>query len=100
MDDTEVVVRMGWAFQARIPRNRLVRAWVGSDAWFFGIGVHTNLRGRWVVNGSPDRIVSLEVDPPAPGRALGVPVRVRRLDVSLEDPQGFLNALKAPHLPR
>ena len=91
---------MGWGFQAGIARDQIVSAKPGSGEWFFGVGIHTNLRGRWVVNGSLQRIVALDMAPPAWGRCLGVPIRVHRLDISLEDPQGFLNALKAPHLPR
>jgi hypothetical protein len=37
--------------------------------------------------------VVLAIDPPARARVLGVPVRVRELAISLEDPVGFAAAL-------
>ncbi len=100
VDDSSVTVRMGWAFRASIPRTSIVQAQADDVPWLFGIGVHTNLRGRWVVNGALDQIVSLEISPPAPGRTLGFPIRVRRLDVSVEDPGGLLRALGRSHIPR
>ncbi len=100
VDDSSVTVRMGWAFTATIPRASIVQAQADGVPWLFGIGVHTNLRGRWVVNGAPDHIVTLEISPPAPGRALGFPIQLRRLDVSLDDPAGLLRVLARPHMPR
>ncbi len=57
-----------------------------------GWGVH-GWRGRWLVNGSSHGIVVLGIDPPARARTLGLPVRLRELAVSLEDPVGFAAAL-------
>jgi hypothetical protein len=93
LDDAELRVRMGVSFRARIPRSSLRDAARGGSAWL-SIGVHANLRfDSWLVNGSPRGIVWLHVDPAGRGRALGIPVRVRRLGLSLEQPEAFLATL-------
>ena len=93
VDDREVRIRMGWAFRAAIPRRQVakVRRWEGR--WCWGIGVHTNFRGRWLVNGSCQGIVVLDLAPPVRGRALFVPNQIRMLGLSLADPDGFVAAL-------
>jgi hypothetical protein len=45
------------------------------------------------VNGSSHGILVLAIDPPERARVLGVPVRVRELAISLDDPVGFAAAL-------
>jgi hypothetical protein len=95
VSDEDLQVHMGWGFHARIPRrsikqaNRLRRR---RDIWY-AVGIHTLLRGRWIVNGSLQGVVTLELAPPVPARAYGVPIHLRWLAVSLEDPEGFLAAL-------
>jgi hypothetical protein len=84
---------MGWAFHADIPLasvagSRRYRGLVG------GIGVH-GWRGRWLVNGAATGLVDLDIEPPARGYVLGVPVRLRLLRLSLERPDDFLTALAA-----
>lgn len=59
-------------------------------------GVHTDLRGSWLVNGSASGIVDLRLDPLAHGRMAGIPITVRRLGLGLQDPEGFLDALGVP----
>jgi hypothetical protein len=85
-----LAVRMGWAFRASIPRSSIAGVRRRGDAWW-GTGVHGG-RGRWLVNGSVRGIVAVEVDPPARGGVLGVPVTLRALLVSLDDPDGFVAA--------
>jgi hypothetical protein len=89
-EDT-IRVAMGWAFRALIPRSSVRRISKDRNMWR-GIGVH-GWRGEWLVNGSVSGIVTLEIDPPARALVIGVPVRLRELHVSLEDPDGFLAAL-------
>jgi hypothetical protein len=91
IDRTTVRVRMGWAFQTKIDRASIVRAVADSNK-YGGIGVH-GWRGTWLVNGSVSGIVTITIDPPAPARVLGFPIRLRTLYVSLEDPTGFLSRL-------
>ena len=63
LTSTELQVRMGWAFDARIPRSSIRTAKHHRDVWW-AIGVHTDLRGSWLVNGSATGIVELTIDPP------------------------------------
>ena len=89
---TEMHVRMGWAFRARVPRTaitgaRPVTGRVG------GIGVH-GWRGRWLVNGSMEKIVGIDIDPAVRAVATGIPVHLHYLSLSLENPDAFLAALK------
>ena len=91
VDFDTVRATMGWAFRSTIPRPSIVKAYKDRNMWG-GIGVH-GWRGRWLVNGSVSGIVTMEIDPPARGWVIGVPVRLRKLHVSLEDPDAFLAEL-------
>jgi hypothetical protein len=86
-----VRVRMGWAFGAALPRTSIRSARrVPRNA--ISIGVH-GWRGRWLVNGAAGPLVAVAIDPPAPARVLGVPVRLRELVVSVDDPDALIRAL-------
>jgi len=95
LTSTDLLVRMGWAFEARIPRTSIRTATHHRDVWW-AIGVHTDFHGSWLVNGSATGIVALAIDPPA--RAFGVllPVKVTNLGLGLQDPDGFLRSLGVP----
>ena len=91
IDDEHVRVRMGWGFYAHIPLASIQR--VGTTVRpFFAWGAH-GWRGRWLVNGSSKGIVALEIDPPARGWAIGCPLRLRVVYISLADRDGFITAL-------
>lgn len=87
------------SFKLDIPRGsvrsvRRSQARVGRTS-----GVHGR-RGRWLVNGSAEGLVEFAVDPPchiSPSIdtlfGLG-PSRVDQLTVSLDDPDGFIAAVK------
>jgi hypothetical protein len=92
---TELYVRMGWAFEARIPRASIRTASRWHD-WPWAIGVHGNFRGSWLVNGSATGLVQLTIDPPASGRTVFIPLTIRWLGLGLQDPDGFLAALGVP----
>jgi hypothetical protein len=92
LDERELRVRMGWGFRTAIPLAS-VRSVNRSPNRWSGIGVH-GWAGRWLVNGSVKGIVRMEIDPPGRARVLGVSVRLRTLEVSLEDPEGFIAALQ------
>jgi hypothetical protein len=64
------------------------------DGRVTGWGVH-GWRGTWLVNGSADGLVRLDIDPPVKARTAMVPVRLRTLRVSLADPTAFLADLAA-----
>lgn len=89
--DRDVTVKMGWAFRATIDRST-IRSVEDDHDPVWGWGAH-GWRGRWLVNGSSSNIVRVEIDPPAPARTAGFPVKLRTLRVSLEDPERFTTAL-------
>mgnify|MGYP001107131304 CR=1 FL=1 len=89
--DDEVHVRMSWAFRATFPRSAVV-ATRRLASKPLSRGVH-GLFGRWLVNGSGDRILVLELRPTQRARVLGVPVRLRELLVSVDDPEALAERL-------
>ena len=91
VEGDRVRVRMGWSFQADIPRSSITGA-EASTGFVGGIGVH-GWRGQWLVNGAAKGLVTINIDPPARGRVLGVPVRLRTLRVSVESPDELLAVL-------
>jgi hypothetical protein len=95
VDDDSVRVRLGWGFTASVPRRSISAARRSPDLRGITAGAH-GWRGRWLVNGSREGMVHLEVDPPVRAWTLAIPVSLSQLDVSLEDPAGFLAALGAP----
>ena len=93
LEPADVAVRMGWAFRSRIPYGHIRRLHPDRDM-HGGIGVH-GWRGLWLVNGAVSGIVTLEIDPPVRARVLGLPIRLRTLHLSLEDPAGLIAALRS-----
>jgi hypothetical protein len=91
VDDDEVRVRMSWAFHAVIPRASIQSATPYSGP-VYGWGAH-GWRGAWLVNGSSKNLVDLEIAPPARARTLVFPLRLRKLRVSVVDPDGLIDAL-------
>ena len=86
-------IRLGWLFRATIPRAAVASGRHHADM-FGGWGAH-GWRGRWLVNGSSKGIVELDLQPRQRAWLLGVwPIRLRSLYVSLNDPNGFLAAVK------
>lgn len=49
--------------------------------------------GRWLVNGSGEGILALDLEPAQQARVLGVPVRLRQLLVSVDDPDALAERL-------
>lgn len=87
-------VRMGWMFRADVPLASVAGA-RPHQGMVGGIGVH-GWRGLWLVNGGTKGVVDVTIDPPAKARVLGVPVKLRELQVSLECPEEFVAALSGP----
>jgi hypothetical protein len=83
LDPELVRVRMGWGFRADVPRSSIRSVRRVRNA--VSIGVH-GWRGRWLVNGAAGPLVALAIEPPAPARTLGIPIRLRELIVSVDDP--------------
>jgi hypothetical protein len=88
----EVVVRMAWAFRARFARST-VESTVPVDTKPLSRGVH-GFAGRWLVNGSGDGILRINLSPPQRAYTLGFPVRLRELMVSVEDPRALAFAVR------
>lgn len=95
LDDTDLDVRLGWAFHVHLPRTSITSA-AEDHRRVYGWGAHTSFHGRWLVNTSSRGLVRLTVDPPAQGRCSGLPITVRELRLSLQDPDAFLAALGNP----
>ena len=91
--EQEEEVRMGWAFRARFPRTAVARV-----SRFSGRpisrGVH-GMFGRWLVNGAGDRVAAIQLEPVQRARVMGVPVRLRELLVSVDDPEDLAQRLQA-----
>ena len=87
-------VRMGAGFRADVPRSS-IRSAAPETLRVGSRGAH-GWRGRWLVNTSGMGLVRLTIDPPARGKVLGVPVRLRELILSLEDPDTFRQDLRVP----
>ena len=82
---------MSWGFRADVPR-RSIRSVRPERNAYLSLGVH-GWRGRWLVNGAAGPIVALEIEPPVRARVIGVPVRLRELFVSVEDPDAVIAEL-------
>jgi hypothetical protein len=96
LDDDAIHVRLGWAFSGRIPRSLVAKAGLGRPpALRLTAGAH-GWGGRWLVNGSADGIVTMDLSERVRAFVSGFPIRLKELSVSLEDPEGFLAALGAP----
>lgn len=91
--DGEVRVEMGRSFRARFPELAVIST-RRHEGWTLSRGVH-GFAGRWLVNGSGRGIVEIELAPGQRASVLGFPVKLRQLLVSLEDPEGLLEALPA-----
>ena len=91
VDGGEVRVRMSWGFAAQFPKSavkgvsRLARKPISR-------GVH-GFAGRWLVNGSGNGIVIIDLDPAQRGYVMGFPVKLRQLMVSMEEAEQFMVVL-------
>lgn len=88
LGEDHLTVKMGWAFRAKVARAS-IRAATPYSGIPGGIGVH-GFGGRWLVNGSTAGIVTMDIDPIARAYVMGVPVKLRRLSISLEEPERFI----------
>ena len=84
-------VRQGAFFQASVPLSSIIGA-SRYTKHTVSRGAH-GWGGRWLINGSGEGLVSLNISPGAKGRVLGVPVTMRELILSLEPPDEFIAAV-------
>jgi hypothetical protein len=87
-----VQVRLGWAFLADFPRSA-VRSAVVDERRVISLGAH-GWRGRWLVNTSTSGLVTMHLDPVQRARVVGIPVSLRWLTVSVEDPDALVRTLE------
>lgn len=92
VDDEGVSVRMAWGFSTRFPLSS-VAGTSRLDSSPISRGVH-GFAGRWLVNGSGDRILVIDLQPTQRARVLGVPVRLKQLLVSVDDPDALAERLR------
>jgi hypothetical protein len=92
LTDDELTVRQSWAFRATVPRRAITGA-TKLERTFVSRGAH-GWAGRWLVNGAGDGLVSITIDPPARAHVTGIPVTLRELIVSVEDPDALVAALR------
>ncbi len=91
VDGGEVYVRMAWAFRARFPVSAVIStAPLRRRPW--SRGVH-GFRGRWLVNGSGDNILVIQLEPAQRAYVMGFPVRLKELRLSVDDPSALASAL-------
>jgi hypothetical protein len=93
LDERYLRVRMGWFFNAAIDRDAIRAARVDQRSIWWAIGVHWVGPQSWLVNGAAGGVVWLDIDPPARARVLGIHIKVRRLGLSLEDPDALVAEL-------
>jgi hypothetical protein len=93
LGDRDVSVAMGWGITGRAPLNSITSAAAVDQTVSFTRGVH-GWRGKWLVNGAGDGIVEVGFEPPMKAHVIGFPVRIRRLLVSVDDPEGLALALR------
>lgn len=92
--DDAVGIRAGLWFSASVPRSSVLSVARAPDRpW--SIGVHARGQGRWIVNGAASPIALVRIAPPAPARMLGLPIRLRELEVGV-DPESLAGALDVP----
>ena len=92
----QIRVQMG-DFKLTVPRAS-IRSVSRSQANVGGThGMH-NRSGRWLVNGSPDGLVELTIEPPCYTERKPVTMftrgEVKSLTLSIADPDGFIAALQ------
>jgi hypothetical protein len=99
VSDHDFYVKFGRGFESRFPLTsvrqigHMPAEWVNATR-----GVHGG-HGAWLVNGSRRGLVRLILDPPAMARTgaggLWISVEVRELRLSLEDPDGLIQRVRA-----
>jgi hypothetical protein len=90
----EISVRMGWAFRATFDRSCIAAASALDKRVGLTRGVH-GWAGRWLVNGAGDGLVEIDLEPRQRAYVLGIPVSLRKLQVTVDEPAALATALAA-----
>jgi hypothetical protein len=91
LDHRELAITMGRIFNGRAPRAAVTSARTLSET-VVSRGAH-GWRGDWLVNGAGDGLVEVLFEPPMRGHVMMVPVHVRRLRISVVEPDALVEAL-------
>lgn len=97
VSEDAITAKLGWSGSVTIPRDTILTVEQSSIPAWMGWGVHSNLFGllkTWAFNGSMSGGVKLTLNASAKGRVLGVPIRATTVYFSLEDPEGFVAAVR------
>jgi len=86
-----VHVRMGWAFRAAFPKSAIASTEITSRS-VVSRGVH-GFAGRWLVNGSGQGLVIINLNPLQRCHVLGLPLRLKQLIVSVAEPGALVSLL-------
>jgi hypothetical protein len=86
-------VKMGWAFDARIPLASITRAQATTPR-VVALGVHY-VGGRWLVSGSSKGLVALTIEPSAQAKVWFKTVTLSALWVSVTEPDALIAACTA-----
>src|SRR2546430_17262945 len=92
VDGESVHIRMGWAFRTRFSRAAITSV-TETQNRFLSRGVH-GFAGRWLVNGSGDGLLTIDLMPTQRGYVMGFPVRLRQIIVSVTEPDALAAMLK------
>ena len=93
VEDGNLHVRFGFLFQHRFPLDQVEGASLAHWPLWAGIGWRMNFRGTVGLIGTYVNTVEVRFKEPQRVRLL-VPVRCRRLYLSVDDPRGFIAALR------
>ena len=96
LQDGVLHVRFGPMFNERIRLDNIETAEVSHWPRWAGVGLRTNLRGSIGLVGSYGNTVKLTLKEPQPIHMFVLPAKCERLYLSLEDPEGFLEAIGKP----
>ena len=83
LDDERLRVHVGPLFRVDVPRALVTSVEIVTPSWLAGFGVH-HWRGAWVIDGRREDAVDVKLSKAVTGRMLGIPVRVRRLQLGVE----------------
>lgn len=91
--DTMLLVKFGYAFAAEIPLESIAKIDSLSEPFMYSLGVHGAF-GTYLVNGSMENLVTLEMEPEQKCRlAFGLAFSLSKLVVSVRDKNQFMKLL-------
>jgi hypothetical protein len=87
VDGDAVRVRLGWGFSASFRRDDIASI-APTSRRTISLGAH-GWRGRWLVNGAWSPLATVTLRAPVRAWVMGVPVQLRELIVSVDDPDAL-----------